>query len=57
VVLPEAELTPDRLLTIIVRLLEDPARLKTMGESARALATPDAASRLVAELQALTPQP
>lgn len=56
-VLPEAELTPDRLLTTIMRLLDDPVRLKAMGESARALAVPDADARLVAELHALAEAP
>lgn len=53
VVLPETELTPERLLTTIQELLGDPLRRKAMGERARTLARPDAAPRLVAELLAL----
>jgi UDP-N-acetylglucosamine--N-acetylmuramyl-(pentapeptide) pyrophosphoryl-undecaprenol N-acetylglucosamine transferase len=47
VLLPERELTSERLGTVIGELLGDPARLKQMGERARALARPDAAARLV----------
>ena len=50
VVLPQSELTPERLLAEIQRLLADPQRLKQMGEHARTLAVPDAAERLVALL-------
>ncbi|OGK82428.1 MAG: undecaprenyldiphospho-muramoylpentapeptide beta-N-acetylglucosaminyltransferase [Candidatus Rokubacteria bacterium RBG_16_73_20] len=50
VVLPQAGLTPVRLLAEVQALLADPARLKEMGERARALAVPDAAERLVALL-------
>jgi UDP-N-acetylglucosamine--N-acetylmuramyl-(pentapeptide) pyrophosphoryl-undecaprenol N-acetylglucosamine transferase len=47
VLLPERELTPERLLREVTNLLADPARLRTMSAHARALATPDAADRLV----------
>jgi UDP-N-acetylglucosamine--N-acetylmuramyl-(pentapeptide) pyrophosphoryl-undecaprenol N-acetylglucosamine transferase len=47
VLLPERELTSARLAAEVAGLLADPARLRTMGERARALATPDAAERLV----------
>ena len=46
VVLPQASLTPDTLRQGVLSLLGDPARLKDMGERARALAVPDAAERL-----------
>jgi UDP-N-acetylglucosamine--N-acetylmuramyl-(pentapeptide) pyrophosphoryl-undecaprenol N-acetylglucosamine transferase len=46
VVLPQAELSPVTLAERAVALLEDPARLKAMGERARSLAIPDAAERL-----------
>ena len=49
VVLPQAELSPATLAGRVIPLLEDPARLKTMGERARTLAIPDAAER-IAEL-------
>jgi UDP-N-acetylglucosamine--N-acetylmuramyl-(pentapeptide) pyrophosphoryl-undecaprenol N-acetylglucosamine transferase len=47
VLLPERALTPARLAAEITGLLDDPARLRTMGARARALATPDAADRLL----------
>lgn len=50
VVLPQSELTPARLLDGLTALLGDPARLRAMGERARALAVPDAVDRLVALL-------
>ncbi|MBI2466360.1 MAG: undecaprenyldiphospho-muramoylpentapeptide beta-N-acetylglucosaminyltransferase [Candidatus Rokubacteria bacterium] len=46
VLLPQSELTPERLAMLVRDLLADPARLKQMGERARSLATPDAADRL-----------
>lgn len=45
-ILPQASLTPERLADRIAGLLADPARLKDMGERARARAVPDAAVRL-----------
>ena len=47
VLLPEADLTPGRLVLEVSSLLADPGRLRTMAGHARALATPDAAERLV----------
>jgi UDP-N-acetylglucosamine--N-acetylmuramyl-(pentapeptide) pyrophosphoryl-undecaprenol N-acetylglucosamine transferase len=49
-VLPQATLTPALLAERVRDLLADPARLKEMGERARALAVPDAADRLLAVL-------
>jgi UDP-N-acetylglucosamine--N-acetylmuramyl-(pentapeptide) pyrophosphoryl-undecaprenol N-acetylglucosamine transferase len=49
-ILPQATLTPGLLLERIRGLLAEPARLKDMGERARAIAIPDAAERLVALL-------
>lgn len=46
VVLPQASLTPARLVASVRDLLSDPGRLKEMGERARTLAIPDAAERL-----------
>lgn len=57
VVLPEAALSPARLLETIRSLLADPERLRLMGERARSLAIPDAAERiagLVLEIAART---
>jgi UDP-N-acetylglucosamine--N-acetylmuramyl-(pentapeptide) pyrophosphoryl-undecaprenol N-acetylglucosamine transferase len=47
VLLPERELTPERLVREVADLLADPGRRQTMAAHARALATPDAAERLV----------
>ncbi len=49
-VLPQSDLTPERLVAEVKALLADPRRLKEMGERARRLAVPDAAERLVALL-------
>jgi UDP-N-acetylglucosamine--N-acetylmuramyl-(pentapeptide) pyrophosphoryl-undecaprenol N-acetylglucosamine transferase len=46
-ILPQASLTPERLLERVRTLLGDPASLKEMGERARTIAVPDAAERLV----------
>ena len=46
-IMAQASLTPAQLLERILGLLAEPARLKEMGERARALAIPDAADRLV----------
>jgi len=53
VLLPEAELTAERLVREVSGLLADPSRLGTMAERARALARPDAAERLVDLILAL----
>jgi len=45
-ILPQASMTPLLLLERIQTLLAEPARLKDMGERARALAVPDAADRI-----------
>ena len=45
--LPEAELSANRLVREVTGLLAEPARLSVMAARARALATPDAAARLV----------
>jgi len=45
--LPERDLTPERLVHDVRALLAEPAHLRTMAERARRLATPDAADRLV----------
>jgi UDP-N-acetylglucosamine--N-acetylmuramyl-(pentapeptide) pyrophosphoryl-undecaprenol N-acetylglucosamine transferase len=49
-ILPQATLTPERLLERVRGLLAEPAGLKEMGERARSLAIPDAADRLVSVL-------
>jgi UDP-N-acetylglucosamine--N-acetylmuramyl-(pentapeptide) pyrophosphoryl-undecaprenol N-acetylglucosamine transferase len=53
VLLPQAELTPERLTQVVTELFADPQRLKEMAERARALSHHDAAgrvARMVAEL-------
>ena len=47
--LPEAELNPERLVATVESLLQDHAGLQRMGEAARALSHPHAA-REIAEL-------
>ncbi|HSF06549.1 MAG TPA: undecaprenyldiphospho-muramoylpentapeptide beta-N-acetylglucosaminyltransferase [Methylomirabilota bacterium] len=51
-ILPQASLTPERLLERLRALLSDAAMLKEMSERARSLAVPDAAERIVALLEA-----
>ena len=48
-VLPQAELAPERLAALIGELLEDQTRLRKMGAAIRALARPDAAQSIVRE--------
>jgi len=53
VLVPQAELTPQRLTEVVTQLFGDPGRLKQMAERARALSHHDAAgrvARMVAEL-------
>jgi UDP-N-acetylglucosamine--N-acetylmuramyl-(pentapeptide) pyrophosphoryl-undecaprenol N-acetylglucosamine transferase len=50
VVLPESELTPQRLDTEVRSLLGDPRRLEAMGKAAEAWSRPEAASLIAAGL-------
>jgi len=50
IVIPDADLTPQRLRAEVDGLLADPDRLRAMGRAAAALARPDAAQRIAAEL-------
>ena len=52
VVVPDAELTPQRLAAEVEALLGDPARLEAMGRASASLARPDAAQRIAAEVLA-----
>jgi UDP-N-acetylglucosamine--N-acetylmuramyl-(pentapeptide) pyrophosphoryl-undecaprenol N-acetylglucosamine transferase len=52
VVIPDAELTPARLAQEVGALLADPGRLVAMGHASAALARPDAARDIAAELLA-----
>jgi UDP-N-acetylglucosamine--N-acetylmuramyl-(pentapeptide) pyrophosphoryl-undecaprenol N-acetylglucosamine transferase len=51
--LPQAELTPDRLRDVLTSLLSDPARRKQMGERALARGRPQAAREIVSNLLTL----
>jgi len=44
--LPQAELTQDRLTSEVATLLRDPAELTRMSAAARAFAHPDAAAKI-----------
>lgn len=48
VLVPDAELTSERLAAELGPLLDDPARLASMGEAGRRLARPDAADQVAA---------
>jgi UDP-N-acetylglucosamine--N-acetylmuramyl-(pentapeptide) pyrophosphoryl-undecaprenol N-acetylglucosamine transferase len=52
VVVPDAELDAQRLRAEVTALLADPARLEAMGRASAALARPDAAQRIAAEVLA-----
>jgi UDP-N-acetylglucosamine--N-acetylmuramyl-(pentapeptide) pyrophosphoryl-undecaprenol N-acetylglucosamine transferase len=52
VVVPDAQLTPARLLAEIEALLADPARLEVMGRASAGLGRPDAAQRIAEEVLA-----
>jgi UDP-N-acetylglucosamine--N-acetylmuramyl-(pentapeptide) pyrophosphoryl-undecaprenol N-acetylglucosamine transferase len=49
-ILPDAELTPERLRAEVDALVADPGRRTRMGEAARTLAKPDAAKDIAAEV-------
>ena len=51
VLVPDAELTPERLAAELEPLLAEPVRLAAMGEAARGVARPDAADRVAALLE------
>lgn len=46
VLLPESELSPQRLADVVASLLNDPARLARMSQAARTLSHPDAAQQI-----------
>jgi UDP-N-acetylglucosamine--N-acetylmuramyl-(pentapeptide) pyrophosphoryl-undecaprenol N-acetylglucosamine transferase len=52
VVVPDAQLTPARLLAEIEALLADPARLEAMSRASAGLGRPDAAQRIAEEVLA-----
>jgi UDP-N-acetylglucosamine--N-acetylmuramyl-(pentapeptide) pyrophosphoryl-undecaprenol N-acetylglucosamine transferase len=52
IVIADRQLTPQRLRAEVDALMDDPGRLAAMGRAAAALARPDAAQRIAAELLA-----
>jgi UDP-N-acetylglucosamine--N-acetylmuramyl-(pentapeptide) pyrophosphoryl-undecaprenol N-acetylglucosamine transferase len=52
VVIPDAELRPQRLREVVGELLGDDARLERMAAASRSLAKPDAAARIADEVLA-----
>ncbi|MDI7924114.1 undecaprenyldiphospho-muramoylpentapeptide beta-N-acetylglucosaminyltransferase [Ferirhizobium litorale] len=52
-VIPQAELTPERLSALLQKLMNDPQRLATMAEKARQTGKPDAASLLADMVEAI----
>jgi UDP-N-acetylglucosamine--N-acetylmuramyl-(pentapeptide) pyrophosphoryl-undecaprenol N-acetylglucosamine transferase len=54
VVVPDTELTPERLRAEVDALLADPGRLAAMARASAALARPDAARDIAAEVLAAT---
>jgi UDP-N-acetylglucosamine--N-acetylmuramyl-(pentapeptide) pyrophosphoryl-undecaprenol N-acetylglucosamine transferase len=50
IVIPDRELTPERLSAAIAELLGDEDRLREMSIAARRLAKPDAAERIAREV-------
>jgi UDP-N-acetylglucosamine--N-acetylmuramyl-(pentapeptide) pyrophosphoryl-undecaprenol N-acetylglucosamine transferase len=57
VVVPDGELSPERLRAEVAGLLGDPERLAAMGGASAALARPDAAAAVAAELRAAAAGP
>jgi UDP-N-acetylglucosamine--N-acetylmuramyl-(pentapeptide) pyrophosphoryl-undecaprenol N-acetylglucosamine transferase len=51
VIVPDAELTPERLAAEVAELLADPARLAAMARASASLARPEAAAEIASELQ------
>lgn len=51
VLVPDDELTPERLMAEVGPLLDDPARREAMGAAGRALARPDAAAQVAALME------
>jgi UDP-N-acetylglucosamine--N-acetylmuramyl-(pentapeptide) pyrophosphoryl-undecaprenol N-acetylglucosamine transferase len=49
-VVPDAELSAERLRAVVAAAIEDPARLEAMAGAARGLAKPDAARRIADEV-------
>jgi UDP-N-acetylglucosamine--N-acetylmuramyl-(pentapeptide) pyrophosphoryl-undecaprenol N-acetylglucosamine transferase len=53
ILVPQPELTPERLAAELTALMRHPARLAAMAQQARSLARPDAVDRLVDAVLAL----
>jgi UDP-N-acetylglucosamine--N-acetylmuramyl-(pentapeptide) pyrophosphoryl-undecaprenol N-acetylglucosamine transferase len=50
VIVPDAELTPQRLAHEVADLLSDPSHLSAMARASAQLARPDAAAQIAGEL-------
>jgi len=50
VVIPDSELEPARLASVVADLLADPTRLAAMSEASTRLARPDAAEQVAAQV-------
>jgi len=57
VIVPDADLTPDRLRREVDELMSDPLRLESMSRASAALARPDAAEAIARELWAAAGEP
>lgn len=53
IVIEENELSSDKLINIVVKLINEPERLNKMAEQSRSLSTPNAACEIVDEVQRL----
>lgn len=51
VVITESELSPERLGQAIADIVNDPQRVRNMGEAARSLAAPDAGKKIVDQIE------
>lgn len=56
-VINQSAFTPVSLAELLERLMEDPARLRTMAEAARSIGRADAASRLATEVLSIVAKP
>jgi UDP-N-acetylglucosamine--N-acetylmuramyl-(pentapeptide) pyrophosphoryl-undecaprenol N-acetylglucosamine transferase len=54
ILLPQAELTPERLRVVVGELLQDPQRRRQMAERALARGRPHSAQEIVSKLLTLT---
>ena len=53
VVITEAELTPERLSSVINEIINDPERIRRMGDAAHRLSTPEATKKIVDSIESI----